>query len=322
MNLHQIHIALNALDFWALFMCIGLLVARLGLLPARLFADPALALRWHRSLGLGLVILTLTGFALFMVRIMEMAGSPFMQVLPLLPQALQQSHFGHIWAIHLGALAALWAAWGILRRFPFSLGLGFALPAVLVLIFTYSASSHAADQGDFQPAEIIDWLHLLATSVWGGGILGTVFLVFPALRGVPGHHRHLTADVIGRLSSMSAFALMAVFLTGLLNAALRLGTFSALLNTSYGQTLAIKILLVAGMVLIGAINRFLLIPKLQQWAVGTAKDSRTLGRFRRSLRIDTLLVLLVLIASAVLIQGMPPVAMQNVPPIQARMPGM
>jgi copper resistance protein D len=320
-NLHQLHIALNALDFWALFASVGLLVSRLGLLPARVFADPALGQRWHRSLGLVLATLTLTGLALLVVRSMQMAGSPFMQVLPLLPQVLLQSHFGHIWAIHFGAIAALWAAWSVSRRLPFNLALGFALPAVLVLIFTYSASSHAADQGDFQPAEIIDWVHLLATSVWGGGILATVFLVFPALRGTPDHRRHLTADVIGRLSAMSAFALMAVFLTGLLSAALRLGTFSALF-TLYGQILTVKILLVSCMVLIGAINRFLLVPKLQRWAAGPAKDTHLLGRFRLALRIDTLLVLLVLIASAILIQGMPPAAMQNTPALQGHMTGM
>lgn len=324
MDAHLLHIALNALDFWALFACVGFLVTRLWLLPASVWADPVVARRWHRLFGFGLAAVTVTGMALFVIRVMEMGSSSFMDSLPLLPQVLQQTHFGHAWGLHLVALAALWFGWGLSRRLSSEGGMGFMLAAMLLLAFTYSASSHAADQGDFKPSEFIDWLHVLAASTWGGGILGTLLFIFPALRQQSDQqHGQIMADAAARLSTLSAFALMAVFLTGLLNAVFRLGNFDTLITTGYGRILSAKLLLVALMALIGAINRLLLVPKVQQQATTGAKGNHAVGQLRLSLRIDSALVLLVLVAAAFLIQGMPPAAMQGMPGMEkGNMPGM
>lgn len=323
MDVHHLHIALNALDFWALFACMGLLVARLWLMPASVFADPALHRRWHRLLGLGLAALTVTGIALLLVRTMEMAGSPLMQSLPLVPQVVQQVHFGHVWSLHFVALAVLWLGWCVSRRLSFEGGMGLIMAAALVLAFTYSASSHAADQGDFRTPEIIDWLHVLAASAWGGGIIGSFLFIFPALRNQPRQQWPLIADIASRLSSLSAFALMVVVLTGLLNATLRLGDFGNLITTPYGHILWIKLLLVTGMACIGAVNRFFLVPAVQQWTVTPDRSSQALRQLRVALLIDTVLVLLVLIAAAALIQGMPPASMSGMSQLQhENMPGM
>lgn len=323
MNIHQFHIALNALDFWALFACMGLLVVRLWLMPASAFVDPTLDRRWHRLLGIGLAALTVTGIALLLVRTMEMAGSPLMESLPLVPQVLRQVHFGHVWSLHLIALVALWLGWAVSRRLSFEGGMGLMLAAALVLAFTYSASSHAADQGDFRAPEIIDWLHVLAASAWGGGIIASILFIFPALRNQRKEQWALIADIASRLSALSAFALMIVILSGLLNATLRLGDFGALITTPYGHILGIKLLLVAAMACIGAINRFFLVPKVQQWTTTPAKSDHALSQFRVALFIDTVLVLMVLIAAAALIQGMPPASMQGMPGMQhENMPGM
>jgi copper(I)-binding protein len=122
---------------------------------------------------------------------------------------------------------------------------------------------------------------------------------------------------------------MAVLLTGLLNAALRLGNFDTLITTVYGRILAMKLFLVALMALIGAFNRVVLVPKVQRWTTTHAKGGHAVQQFRLSLRIDTVLVLLVLVAAAFLIQGMPPASMQGMPGMEKgnqsdmeNMPGM
>jgi putative copper resistance protein D len=44
------------------------------------------------------------------------------------------------------------------------------------------------------------------------------------------------------------------------------GSLNALWDTAYGQILIIKVLLVFGMVDLGAINRYSFLPQLQTWA--------------------------------------------------------
>jgi putative copper resistance protein D len=314
MSVDSLHIALKAVDFWALFACVGLVLARIGLLPAAAFDDPAVKLGWQRRLGFALGLLTVTGVALLLIRTMEMGDSTPLEAFRTLPAVLQQTHYGHVWALHLLSLTVLWLGWLAFSR---SRGRGSAslmLVALAVTVFTYSASSHAADRGDFTLGELCDWLHVLGGALWGGGILATALFSMPMLRRRGVWHRAWIGETVDRLSTLSAVSFVLVLATGLYNAASRLDRLSDLASDSYGYTLSIKLILVAALAGIGAINRFVLVPKVKHWATDpTVTADRPPRRIMVALWIDTILVLLILSAAAVLVQRMPFAAMRNIP---------
>ncbi len=319
MDIAQLHIALKAVDFWALFGCIGLLIARVGLLPPAAFDIEGMTRAWHRLLGLTLILLTPTGVALLLVRVMAMGGNSLAETLPMLPAVLRQTHFGHIWALHLFGLLVLWIGWGVSWRRPDRGATWFMLIAAVLTAFTYSASSHAADRGDFTLTELNDWLHLLSASVWGGGILASALFIFPALKKRPEQRHAWIAEMVGRLSSLSALALALVLATGTYNAVARLGSVGELTSTAYGRVLAIKLALVAIMAIIGAANRFILVPRLRRGTgKTTAPNDQPMQALIATMRADVVLVLLILYAAAVLIQGMPPASMKAMPEMEHR----
>src|SRR5262249_34891691 len=64
----------------------------------------------------------------------------------------------------------------------------------------------------------------------------------------------------------ASLALVVVLLTGVANAWVQVGTVQALWATPYGRTLLAKLLLVGLVLLLGAVNHYLYVPLLQQWA--------------------------------------------------------
>jgi putative copper resistance protein D len=215
--------------------------------------------------------------------------------------------------LHLLGLLALWIGWLVSWRSSGRSAVSFMLAIAILTAYTYSASSHAADGGDFTLAELGDWLHVLSASAWGGGILASALFI-SILGKQPTRHRVAIGKMMGRLSSLSAAALALVLLTGVYNAALRLNGLNDLADTSYGQALGIKLILVAAMAVIGAVNRLIFVPKIRRWAAQTdAADIRPVRQIVASLGADVFLVLLILCAAAVLIQSMPPAVTKHTP---------
>ncbi|KRB76178.1 copper resistance protein CopC [Nocardioides sp. Root190] len=103
-----------------------------------------------------------------------------------------------------------------------------------------------------------DMLHLVAGSVWLGGLVALV-LVLPDLGG----RRTLAAEVLARFSVVAAGVLVALVITGAFLAWRVAGSWSVLFETGYGRLLLVKILAALIAVLIAAWNRFALVPRLQ-----------------------------------------------------------
>lgn len=309
MDIDSIHIAIKLFDFAALFCCIGLLLARLVLLRPEAYASRSVMRRWHRQLGMALVLMTLTGLALPFIRVMQMSGMRAAEVISLLPSVLGQTHFGKTWSIHLLGVLALWICWGAQASAPRRWPACIMLAALYLLTLTYSATSHAADAGDFTLSEWNDCVHLAASASWGGGVFAAILFIFPSLGEQADRHRHLLKEALRRLSMLSALALAFVVASGVINVAIRLGGFGNMLASSYGHVLIVKLFLVAAMVGIGGMNRFILIPRVLRWVKRLdARNRDALHALIVSLQADAILVLLILSAASMLVQGMPPMA--------------
>ena len=102
-------------------------------------------------------------------------------------------------------------------------------------------------------------LHLLAGSVWLGGLAGLA-LVLPAMaaRGMA------AAEVVARFSGLAAGALALLVLAGSVLTWQFVGSWAALVDTAYGRLLLLKVGVVTIALLIAAWNRFSLVPRTRR----------------------------------------------------------
>ncbi len=257
----------NALDILALTTCIGALACRLWVVPSATpesyVIQPLLARLWRLLLAC-LAVLALSSVIGLIQRAAEMSGRPHGEVLSILHMVLFNSHYGQAWLVRIFALVMLWVGWLRGRRKLDSHAVPiFMLGGGVLIALTRSASGHGADAGDLSLPELMDWFHLLAASLWSGGMVAFTFVIFPTWFRYGKQHVRLIADMVQRLSRLAGIALAAVLLTGLYNSWIEVRTLSALWTTPYGNILSVKLLLVLVLVILGASNRYISVPLLK-----------------------------------------------------------
>ncbi len=181
---------------------------------------------------------------------------------------LSGSRFGLLWSLRVALLLALGgslarrAAWSepLAGRWV-SIRLGLGLAAALA-----SASmSHAAAQPAGRPAAIAaDWLHLIASSVWVGGLLTLLAGLILARRGETERWREVYALAIPRFSTLAIASVAILALTGLYSAWLQVGNLEALRSTPYGRALLVKLALALVLLELGAINLLVIGPRMRR----------------------------------------------------------
>lgn len=241
----------------------------------------------------------------------SMAEVPVSQAGEAARAMLSDSHFGLAWSIGMSALFAA----ALLRMLPAPVRLlrakmGFGLVLLAGFAYTRSMISHASANGDFSIAMLADWIHLCLISVW----VGEVFIAdLLTLRGpVPEllANREDMARYIENLSASATFALGGIVVTGVFSAWHNLGSLSGLSGNSYGAALIVKLVLVALAIGLGGFNRFLVMPKLLAGLRGVDQPGRApLRQFTLILRIESAVLLGVLVAAAILSATSPPTAL-------------
>lgn len=323
-------IAVTAIDLLALTTGTGALVCRLWLIPGAEIVHETdvtiLVMRVWRILGICVAALTLSSFMLLLVRTAIMSGRSLADSLPMLPQVMLQTHFGQVCIMRFIGLGFAWLGWfwGY-RSFRSRAALGILLVAVILIAASRSASGHAADAGDFTVAEAVDCLHIFMVSALGGAVVVVSLVILPAVSKLAIER---LAMIARRLSLMAGVALAGVVVTGVFNAWRELGgSLSALRDTAYGELLSIKLLLVAAMVVLGALNRYRFVPRLRARAGYQVKrrGTRTLpfahdsasaeSKLHRhnpalaltyTISIEAILALGILAITAMLVHAMPP----------------
>ena len=293
-------------DSLALVVAIGLALTTGLLVPATGFAwDDRIEIKQRatRMLALCVGVLWLTSLAWLWTRAAAMGGQSGWAVLPLLPTVLWHSHFGLVWWLRAGAL--VWTTLVLLcvpRRWRLNAMVIAALLFGLAWIAaSRSAAGHAAANGDWTVRKVVDWLHLLAISTWGGSLVATLLLIFPRLWHVPIRSR---ARFATRLSMLATAALTIALISGAYNAWQLLPGIPAFWNSHYGRLLGVKLLFVAAMVVFGALNHYRQVPQLRRVAISGADGSgRQLAFY---VFMESILLLFVLATTALLLGSMPP----------------
>lgn len=223
-----------------------------------------------------------------------------------LPDVLRASHFGAVWLAGMLSLLVLSACvtWPRLRLQPaakitawVAMG-GFALCRAL--------ASHAVDRGSWSPWVLVEAGHLIAIALWVGVVLvAGAFVLAPAGMSAPADqapvHGYMT-----RISAVATWTLVAVLVTGGLNAWRTLARDAWPWQTPYGQTLLVKLALVALAVCLGGINRFQVMPRLANAREVTPALAQSMTiRLTAILRIEGVVLLTVLGVAASLSTSAP-----------------
>ena len=137
---------------------------------------------------------------------------------------------------------------------------------------------------------VVQWLHFLAVGVWIGGLAGILLEV----RGSPTVEK---GAVVRRFSLWATIGLAVVALTGVVRAAVELGSLDALLTTDYGRLIIAKVALLGGLVGLGAINHFRNVPR----------SATNLGGLRRVGSVEIVVASLAVLAASILVNIPPPV---------------
>ncbi|HEY4689035.1 MAG TPA: copper resistance protein CopC [Anaerolineae bacterium] len=223
------------------------------------------------------------------------------------------TRIGRIWIgrvatlIALGVLAEELAAAG--RKRPGSKLATLALNVTLLwlslqLPLTTSLTSHSASIATPPLIPLLsDWLHLVATGIWVGGLVQMVFVVPVAARTLDDEDRAwLWLKVVVYFSTVAAIGLGILLITGSYMATLHVGSWDALLNTIYGQALLFKLALAGIAMLLGAFNLLVVKPKLDR-AVDEPEaeaSKRLQRRFRRTVTLEAFAALAVLASAGIL----------------------
>jgi len=279
---------------WALFAVLALLVGplTLRLVVLRGPVPAALERRFHLLTSAAAVAVIDAGIVAFVLRASNALQLPVGDLLygDLQPFA-EKTRFGVAFLVMtfgFGVVAALLlAAWIFDRlglRWP-ALGLSLALASGL------SLSSHQATEPNSSwLAQLADWLHLVAASIWVGGLVALALCVWPV---APGLRR---AAFLG-FSRLAVALVAAMVLGGLYLALVRLPELADLWETGYGRALLVKGALVGLALAWGGAHHFLVRPRLERGDV---------PRVRPSLAGEAAVAIAVLLAAAVLTNASPP----------------
>lgn len=208
--------------------------------------------------------------------------------------AVVESTFGTSAVARVGALAALsvavtlaWRSWAL------AVGLG----AALVASGSFLLTGHTVDA---QPA----WLavgsalaHTAAAAAWFGGLVLLV-IVLRARRGDGDPAGR--AGLVARFSTMATVAVLAVSIAGAARVPTVMQVGTAALQTGYGATLAVKVLLVGLIIAVAGYNHFRLVP-----AIRAAQDAAE-RRLRTTIAVEALSLVAVIAMSALLADLSPP----------------
>ncbi len=270
--------------------------------PASRLADEGDFVRFagqlDRIVWWSLPAILLTGALWLCAEAVSMSGEPLAQALSpsVLGTVLSQTLFGQLWQIRAGLLflfaCCMVLPGGSVRLASLGHALGLLLSIALVCSLAWAghAASVAGDEGKVLLASQL--VHLLAASGWLGGLLPLVMV----LSSVDPAQSKLTfaAAATHRFSTLGVVCVGALLLSGSVNGLLLVGSVPALLGTSYGHLLLIKLALLAAMLSFAVVNRQRLSPALDR------DDRAAVRSLVRNALIETALGLVILLVAGIL----------------------
>jgi copper transport protein len=191
----------------------------------------------------------------------------------LLLTMITSGRFGLFWLLRevFIALALLIALYQFLQRRRSAAGeqaltwVNLLLGLGLFIAITMSSHAAAVSNTVFVYSVLIDWLHLLGSAFWIGGMfyIATCYLPLLARRPTAVAARSLTT-VLPYYSPWAITGVALLTVTGPFSASFHLTSAAQLITTAYGRALAVKVALVGALMITSAVHVFLLRPRLRK----------------------------------------------------------
>lgn len=207
---------------------------------------------------------------------------------------------GTAWIVRIAALALAGIVIGVRR------GLALAVVATGVALVTLAWGGHGAmDDG------VVGWLHLtadalhlLASGLWIGALIGLVLMVV-----IPADLR-LTHSALRGFAPVGSVVVAVLVVTGAINGWLLVGPHrvATLATSAYGRLLVAKLALFAAMLILAALNRYRLTPRFDH-AIASKEHRAALRALRTSLAIEASCALTILALVAWLGTLEPPISL-------------
>lgn len=172
--------------------------------------------------------------------------------------------------------------------------------AGIALLVTVALTGHESVGSDVPLAMIAAMLHLAAMTIWLGGLAALAAIVLPASRSAEDQPVALS---LRRWSATAYGCVAALVVSGEYQASRQLTPFQSLWSTSYGIVLLIKLALIAAIVVAAALAQRS-VQKLDP-GQGRFAHGSVYAVVRRSVRIESVLAVLVLAVTAVLVSEPP-----------------
>jgi copper transport protein len=275
----------------------------------------ALARRWLWVGWPALALLLVVSFVALLFQAASAAGVPLGEVLSgrAVTRILTATRFGAMWMARVALIVAMVGvlAWLGAASKGGSRGLwwsGAALSAAVLL--TISASGHASAVPDWTALAILaDWAHLVAGGLWVGGLVqfGLVLPTMPLAADAAGRRR-LLGRLVPRFSWLAGVSVGILALTGLYAGLLHVPSWAALLDTAYGAALSGKLIVIAPLLALGALNLLVMHPRFRRAAAarGRPRDDAAARRAFRLLVLGEVGLAIVVLAVTGVLTGLPP----------------
>ena len=282
-------IVVRAIHFAATAMTVGILIFRTVVAePALRLAQPTADVVRAQTLGLAwisLVVSIASGMGWMLLQVLAMSGLSLAEAMTadVIGTVVTETQFGQIAELRL-VVAIILAACLASDRFWGArwLALASSLGLVAAIAWTGHAGSTPGELGFLHLAA--DALHLVAAASWIGGLVSLAVVLAVARRFQAHRCASLVHEAMMRFSTLGIASVVALLVTGIVNAAILVGSLQALVVTDYGRLLMLKIALFAVMIGFAAVNRFWLTPRLVD--ASSEREQHAVARLTRNCIIE------------------------------------
>ena len=272
-------------DLFGLAAIITKFLLYLGVITATGTVMAALVFKLDRTRGLAATFAALGLFATilsFSLRGANLTGDVSGMTDPMMLNLLWSTPVGTALALRVVGLSLL-----LVGLFLGQIGAWASVLGGLIALFSFTQIGHiSGSEAAFM--EVTLMLHLVAIALWIG-------VLTPLNRLASSSKTHVSAADVGhQFGLVASFTVPLLIVVGAYMGYQLVGSFNALVETSYGQALIIKVLLVGGLLGLAAANKLRFIPALR------LGDPVAAVHLSKSIYLEWFIILTVLGTTAVL----------------------
>lgn len=222
----------------------------------------------------------------FILHCSIMTETPLNEVFSILPTFLTKTKYGRFTILRTLFLAAIIVVSfvGVLKDQKWATLSGVILSLLLLVVI--AMSGHQGVKGYMNFPFFLDALHLVAVSLWIGGIIFIRFFLSVFVKGAYLEFWRNLTTLTNRFSQLATYCVFIAAITGVLLSFVNVKGLTVLVDTPYGTVLLMKIVLVGIIVIIGGINKFSVIPSMNN--MKAEENSEGLAHGRKLLNLVTI----------------------------------